>query len=152
MCIFLDKDIILADVKMNYNGSISQKSRVKDSKYIFKEIKLYYLGWPIGEHPCELWKTKRTHAHVYKHTHAITHTHTYTQTHKDTRMHVKTHACTRVCARVHPRTHTKCSFVIGGPSLWNHLPLTVKEAGSNSLSRYLKRSYLVNLSKYRLFS
>ena len=40
----LDKDIILADVKMNYNDSISQKSRVKDSKYILKEIKLYYLG------------------------------------------------------------------------------------------------------------
>ena len=69
-------------------------------------------------------------------------------------MHVKTHACTRACARGHPHTntHTKCSFVIGGPSLWNHLPHKVKEAGSNSLSRYLKRSYLVNLSKYRLVS
>ena len=125
---------------MNYNGSISQKSRVKDSKYIFKEIKLYYLGWPIWGYPCELWKTKITRAaHVYKHTHTQSHTHT--------RKHTKTmHACKDT------HTHTKCSFVIGGPSLWNHLPHTVKEAGSNSLSRYLKRSYLVNLSKYRLVS
>ena len=88
---------------MNYNGSISQKSRVKEIKYIFKEIKLYYLGRPIGGHPCELWKTKRTRAQLYKHTR--NHTHTYTQTHKDTRMHVKTHECTRACARVHPHTH-----------------------------------------------
>ena len=67
MCILLDKDIILADVKMNYNGSISQKSHVKDSKYIFKEIKLYYLGWPIGGHPCELWKIKCMRAHIHTH-------------------------------------------------------------------------------------
>ena len=77
MYILLDKDIILADVKMNYNGSISQTSHVKDSKYIFKEIKLYYLGWPIGGHPCELWKIKCMRAHIHTHTHAC----------KDTRMH-----------------------------------------------------------------
>ena len=84
--------------------------------------------------------------------------HTHTHIHANTRRH--THACkdirsTRACARAHPHTHThthtKRSFVIGGPILWNHLPHTVKEAGSNSLSRYLKRSYVVNLSEYRLF-
>ena len=57
-----------------------------------------------------------------------------------------------VCSRAYIHTHTKCSFVIGGPSFWNHLPHTIKEVGSNSLSRYLKRSYLVNLSKYQLVS
>ena len=39
MCILLDKDILLEDVKMIYNGGISQKSHVNDSKYIFKENK-----------------------------------------------------------------------------------------------------------------
>ena len=89
--------------------------------------------------------------------HARTRIRTHTQSHTHTRKHTKTtHACkdTRMHASVCSRasTHTKCSFVIGGLSLWNHLPHTVKEAGSNSLSRYLKRSYLVNLSKYRLAS
>ena len=44
--LILDKDIIFVSFKLNYNGSISQTPRVKDSKYIFKEIKLYYLGCP----------------------------------------------------------------------------------------------------------
>ena len=99
---------------------------------------------------CDLWKTKRTRAHIYKHKCMNTHIHTHTQTHKHTHI----HACTQ--RRTHARErelactqHTKCSFVIGVPSLWKHLPGNVKEAGSiEFLSRYLERSYLVNLSKY----
>ena len=85
---------------------------------------------------CELWKTKRTRAHIYKHrcinTHIHAHTHTHTHTRK--RKHTYTHARkdTRMHASVRSRasTHTKCSFVIGCQSLWNHLPDNVKEAGS----------------------
>ena len=151
MCILLDKDIIRADVKMNYNSSISQKSHVKDSKYIFKENTTLLFRLTDRRVSLRIMKNKNhAHTQVYKHTHAITHT--YMQTHKDDACNVKTHACTRACARMHRNTHTKCSFVIGGPSLWNHLPHTVKEAGCNSLSRYLKRLYLVNLAKYRLVS
>ena len=100
---------------MNYNGSIFQKSRVKDSKYIFKEIKLYYLGWPIGGDPCELWKTKITRAHVYKHTrnHTLTHTHTRKHTKtthacKDTRTHAT--VCSRAPTHTHTHTHTHKVF------------------------------------------
>ena len=59
-----------------------------------------------------------TDIHTHIHTHANTHTHTYTHAHKDTRMN----------ARVGSRapTHTKCSFVIGGPSFWNHFPDNVE--------------------------
>ena len=32
--LILDKDIIFVSFKLNYNGSISQTLRVKDSKYI----------------------------------------------------------------------------------------------------------------------
>ena len=142
MCILLDKDIILADVKMIYNGRISQKSHVKDSKYIFKENKTLLFRL-TDRRVFANYKTKITRAHVYNHTHIHSHTHTCKHTKtthacKDKRMHA------RVCSRVH--THTKCSFVVGDPNLRNHLPHTVKEAGSNSLSRFLKRSCLVNLS------
>ena len=34
--LILDKDIICVNFKLNYNGNISQTSRVKDSKSIFK--------------------------------------------------------------------------------------------------------------------
>ena len=115
-----------------------------------RKIKLYYLGWPIGRYPCELWNKNHarntyTITHMHSHTHTCKHTKT-THACKDTHMHAS------VCSRVHTHTRTNCSFVIGDPSLWNHLPLTVKEVGSNSLSRYLKWPYLVNLSKYRLDS
>ena len=146
MCILLDKDIILADIKMNYNGSISQKSHVMDSKYIFKENKTLLFRVTDRRVSLRIMKQKsRAHTYTITHIHSHTHTCKHTKTThacKDTRMHAS------VCSRVH--THTKCSFVIGDPSLWNHLPHTVKEAGSNSSSRYLKRSCLVNLSKYRL--
>ena len=142
MYILLDKDIILADDKMIYNGSISQKTHVKDSKYIFKENKTLLFRLTDRRVSLRIMKQKSW-AHTYTITHMYSHTHTC--------KHIKTtHACkdihmhASVCSRVH--THRKCSFVTGDPSLWNHLPHTVNEAGSNSLSRYLKRSYLVNLS------
>ena len=93
------------------------KSRTWRIANIFlQKIKHYYLGWPIGGYPCELWNT-----HIYANR-------------QRRRIHVKTHACTRARARVY--TYTKRSFVIGDPSLWKHLPHTVKMAGSNSLSRF----------------
>ena len=152
MCILLDKDIILADVKMIYHSSISQKSDVKDSKYIFKENKTLLFRLTDRRVSLRIMKQK-SRAHTYTITHMHSHTHTCehiktTHACKDTYMHAS------VCSRTHTHTHThtKCSFVIGGPSLWNHLPDIVKEVGSNSLRGYLKRSYWVNLSKNRLDS
>ena len=107
---------------------------------------------------CELWKTKRTHAHIYKHkcmnthiyiyththththlpTHANTHTHTYTHAHKDTRMHAS--------GRLRAPTRTKCSFVIGGQSLWEHLPYTVKEAWSIELFKQILKTVVFSQS------
>ena len=44
------------------------------------------------------------------------------------------------------------TFAVGGPSLWNLLPDNVNEAGSIELFKQrLKRTYLDNLLKYRLF-
>ena len=44
------------------------------------------------------------------------------------------------------------SFTVEGPSLWNHLPDNVKEAGSIELFKQrLKCTYLNNLLKCRLF-
>ena len=60
-----------------------------------------------------------THIHTHK---KHTHRHTYTHAHKDTRMHAR--------VRLRAPTHTKCSFVVRGPSLWNHLPDNIKKAGS----------------------
>ena len=119
MCILLDTDIILADVKMNYNGSISKKSYVKDSKYIFKEIKLYYLGWPIGGYPCELCKKQKSCGHTRIQTHTCNHRHIHANTQRR-RMHVKTHACTRACARVHTHTH-KVFFRVRRPDIMESL-------------------------------
>ena len=144
----MDEDIIFVSFKLNYNGSISQKSHVKDSKYIFKENKTLLLRLTDRRVSLRIMKNKN-HACTRIQTHTCNHTYIHAHTHRR-RMHEKTHACTRACARVH--THTKCSFVIGGPSLWNRMPDTVKVVGSNSLRRYLKRSYLVNLSKYGLVS
>ena len=124
---------------------------MKDSKYIFKENKTLLFRLTDRRVSLRIMKKQKNHACTRIQTHTCNHTHIHANTPRR-RMHVKTHTCTRACARVHTHTHTKCSFVIGGPSLWNHLPHTVKEAGSNYLRRYLKRSYLVNLSKYRLVS
>ena len=96
----------------------------------------------------------KTHAHTHTHTynHMNTHTHTHTQTH--THIHKYTQRHTHARERAPPCTHThrKCSFVVGGPSMWNHLPDNVKEAGSIELfKQILKPSYLVNISKIPAF-
>ena len=129
-------------VNVHYNANISQNPRVKDRKYICKEIKLYYLECPS----LVTYEKQRARAHTYTNINALTliyiyaytytHTHTHTRKHTHTRMHTKTGM--RAGVRSRAPTHTKCSFVIGGQSLWNHLPDTVKEARSIScLSRYL---------------
>ena len=63
-----------------------------------------------------------THIHIHTHINTYANTPTYTHAHKDTRM--------KPSVRSQAPTHTKCSFVIGVPSLWNHLPDNVKEVGS----------------------
>ena len=80
MCILLDKDIILVDVKMIYNGSISQKSHVKDSKYICKENETLLFRLTDRRVSLRIIKQK-SRAHVYNHAHI--HSHTYKQADKD---------------------------------------------------------------------
>ena len=45
-CLILDYDKIPIVINVHYNSNISQNLRVKDSKYICKEIKLYYKECP----------------------------------------------------------------------------------------------------------
>ena len=78
MCILLVKDIILGDVKMIYNGSISPKVACDDSKYILKENKILLFRLTDRRVSLRIMKQK-SRAHTY----TITHTHTYMQTDKD---------------------------------------------------------------------
>ena len=118
---------------MNYNGKYPQNPRVYNSNYIFKERNLYHSSL------CE-WRTFLWIMKTHTHAHACTHTHTQEKTLIHTYIHT------------HKHIYTKCSFVIGGPSLWKHLPDNVKRLHPSScLSGFKKRSYLVNLSKYRIF-
>ena len=103
MCILLDKDIILVDVKMIYNCCISQKSHVNDSKYIFKENKTLLFRLTDRRVSLRIMKQK-SRARVYNHTHIHSHTHIYANR-QMRRMHVKTHACTRAYARVYTHIH-----------------------------------------------
>ena len=67
-------------------------------------------------------------------------------------MHVKTHACTRACARVHPHTHThKVFFRDRMPEFVESLAAHCQGSWIQFFKQILKRSYLVNLSKYRFF-
>ena len=108
--LILDKDIIFVSFKLNYNGSISQSSRVKDNKHIFKEIKLYYLRCPSLVNYEKQNASAQTYTNINAWTLIHTCTHTYTNTHTHTRMHIKTHACTLACARVHPHTQSVLSW------------------------------------------
>ena len=81
MCILLDKDIILADVKITYNDIYPQNSRVYNSKYIFKENKTLLFRLTDQKVSLRIMKQKSCEQHVYNHTHAFTHT--YMQTYKD---------------------------------------------------------------------
>ena len=79
--LILEEGIIFISFKLIYNGSISKKSHLKDSKYIFKENKTLLLF-----RPTDLWVSLRimkqkSRAHVYNHTHTFTYT--YMQTDKD---------------------------------------------------------------------
>ena len=112
MCILLDKDIILANVKMNYNGSICQKSHVKDSKYIFKEYKTLLFRLTDRRVSLRIMKNKnhvrtRIQTHICNHTHTCKHTKT-THAFKDTRMHAN------VCSPAHTHTHTHTHKVFFG--------------------------------------
>ena len=117
--------------------------------------------------------------HTHMHTHTRTQTHTHTPTHAHTHTHIHTHQLTLKHARAHTHTHAhaciyihKCvpvasSFLhilrrvcsvnvlslsesrVCGTTFWT-MPRRLDP--SSCLSRYFKRSYLVNLLKYRLFS
>ena len=81
-------------VNVHYTANISQNPRVKNSKYICKEIKLYYLECPSLVN----YEKQNARAHTYTNINAwtliYTHTHTHTNKHTHTCMHTKTHACT----------------------------------------------------------
>ena len=85
-----------------------------------------------------------THSHPHIQTHE-THKHTYSHAHKDTCMQAG------VRSRAHTHTHNVLS--------WSEVPvygticrtMSRRLDSSSRLSSYLKRSYLVNLSKYWLF-
>ena len=72
------------------------------------------------------------HSYTHTYTHTQTNTRTYTHAQRDTRMYAS--------ERSRAPPHTKCSFVIGGPSLWNHLPDNVKEAGSIELLKQILKT------------
>ena len=88
---------------MIYNGSISQKSHVNDSKYIFKENKTLLFRLTDRRVSLRIMKQK-SRAHTYTITHTYVHTHIHADTQRR-RMHVKTHACTRACAPVYTHIH-----------------------------------------------
>ena len=97
-------------------------------------------------------KNKRTRAHIYKHKCMNTHIHTNTHTHTHANIHTHIHVCTQRHTDARERalacnhTHTKCSFVIGGQSLWNHLPDNVKEARSIELFKQILKTLVFSQS------
>ena len=141
--LILDKDIIFVVLSLIIMIAFPKHRTWRIANTIFcKESNLYYLGCPslvnyekqnARAHTytnINAWTLIYTCTHIDIHTHA--HTHTYTHAHKDTRMHA--------CVRSRASTHTKCSFVMGGQSLWNHLPYTVKEAGSIELFKQILKT------------
>ena len=102
--LILDYDKILVVVEMNYNGNILQNPRVYDRKYIFEESNLYYITLSERSRLCELWKTKRTRAHIHTHKCMNTHIHTHASTHT----YIHSHAHIRPHAK-HMRTYDKHS-------------------------------------------
>ena len=90
----------------------------------------------------------KTHAHTHTHTHIQSHEHSYANTHKHTHIHKCTqrHTLARERALACTHTHTKCSFVVGGQSLWNHLPDNVKEAGSIELFQLILKTVVFSQS------
>ena len=141
-----DYDKIPIVVNIHYNANISQNSRIKDSKYICKEIKLYYLECPsLANYEKQ---NAHTHTHIQSDEHSYTHTNIHTHIQACTQRHTHAHKHTRMHTSVRSRapTHTKCSFVIGGQSLWNHLPYTVKEAGSIELFNHILKTVVFSQS------
>ena len=138
--LILDKDIIFVSFKLNYNGSISQTSRVKDSKYIFKERTLSFFALRV-EGVLVNYENKmhaRTRIRTYNHMHMYTHTYTNMHAHKDTCMHAS--------VRSRSLAYTKYSFVIGCQSLWNHLQDTVKEVWFIELFKQILKTIVFSQS------
>ena len=89
--LILDMDIIFVSFKSNYNGSISQTSHVRNNKYIFKEIKLYYLSCPSLVN----YEKQNERAHTYAHLDALTLIYTYIHIHTPANTHTHIHECTQ---------------------------------------------------------
>ena len=122
--LILDYDKIPIVVNVHYNANILQNIRVKDSKYICKEIQLNYLECPSLVN----YEKQNARAHTYTNINAWTLIYTHKHTHIHSRMHRKVRVCRTTCRTLSRRLDP-----------------------SSCLSKYLKRSYLVNLLKYRLF-
>ena len=95
----------------------------------------------------------KTHGHT--HTHIQSHKHSYTHKRKHTHIHTCTQRHTHARERALACTHTHTQSVLLWSEVWvcgTTSPTMSKRLDPSScLSRYLKRSYLVNLSKYRHF-
>ena len=118
---------------MDYNGGISQTSRVKDSKYIFKEIKLYYLEYPSL---VNYEKQKHARAHIDTHTHTYNHMNTHIHTHTQTHTHTHAHTHTRTHTYTHAHKDTLMHASVRSPDL----PDNVKEAGSIELFKQILKT------------
>ena len=99
----------------------------------------------------------RTHTHTYarKHTQTYTYMQTKTHTQKHTHTHkykpIHTHIRARAHTHPHKHTHTVLSRSEARVCGTTYRTMSRRLDPSSCLSRYLKRSYLVNLSKCRLF-
>ena len=95
-----------------------------------------------------------THANTCKHTHTRTQTNTHTLTHIHMPIHTNRVTHTHTLAHVLAHTNTNTHNVLS----WSEIQVLgttcrtmSRRLDSSSLSSHLKRSYLVNRSKYRVF-
>ena len=120
---------------------------MKDSKYIFKENKTLLFRLTDRRVSLRIMKNKN-HARTRIQTHKCNHTHIHANTQRRG-MHIKTHACTRACVLACTHTH-KVFFRDRRPEFVEPLATHCQGGWIQFLKQ--KRSYLVNLSQYRLVS
>ena len=80
----------------------------------------------------------RAYTHIRTQTQANIHTHAHKHTHAHTHTHISARECTH--------KHTQCPFVVGDPSLRNHLPDNVKEAGSIEVFKQIRKTFVFSQS------
>ena len=98
----------------------------------------------------------RAHTHIRTPTHANIHAHKHTRKHTNTCTYIQTYSHTHIRVRAHTHTHTPQTHNVLSRSEARVCGTTCQTMSrrldpSSCVSRSLKRSNLVNLSKYRLF-